>query len=133
MAKVGRPKGAEKIREEMEEFPVCEAYPDCHAWQEGRCICLRDNCFGERECPFYKKRSKNRREQQECLKRLVKKGRADLVEKYRKVLGRIGVFEISDGYMEAASAELERYEGECLKELLAGTCAVEVWENEWDD
>lgn len=132
MARVGRPKSAEKIREEMEQLPVCVEYTDCHAWQEGRCISLTDNRFGERDCPFYKRKSRNNREQQECLKRLVKRGRTDLLEKYKNVLCGLGVFEVSDGYMEAASAELDRYEGECLKEFLAGI-SMEDGENEWDD
>lgn len=133
MAKAGRPKSEEKIREEREQFPVCGAHPDCHAWQEGRCIALMDNSFGERDCPFYKNKSRNRKEQQECLKCLVKNGRTNLLEKYKKVLGRLGVFDAADGYMETAAAELEWYDGECMKNFLSGNSVLDEGEDEWDD
>ena len=133
MAKAGRPKSEEKIREEREQFPVCGAHPDCHAWQEGRCIALMDNSFGERDCPFYKNKSRTRKGQQECLKCLVKNGRTNLLEKYKKVLGRLGVFDAADGYMETAAAELERYDGECMKNFLSGNSVPEEGEDEWED
>ena len=74
-----------------------------------------------------------KRQQQECLKCLVKNGRTDLLEKYKKVLGRLGVFDAADGYMETAAAELERYDGECMKNFLSGNSVPEEGEDEWED
>lgn len=57
MAKAGRPKSEEKIREEREQFPVCGVHPDCHAWQKGRCIALMDNSLGNGTARFIKIRA----------------------------------------------------------------------------
>lgn len=32
----------------------CRAHDDCFANKGGVCICLKDNGFGGRDCPFYK-------------------------------------------------------------------------------
>lgn len=37
--------------------PKCEAHEDCFANKKGQCVCLSENDFGERDCPFYKPRS----------------------------------------------------------------------------
>ena len=55
------------------------------------------------------------------------------MEKYKKVLGRLGVFDAADGYMETAAAELERYDGECMKNFLSGNSVPEEGEDEWED
>ena len=38
------------------QIPECSLC-DCRANHEGDCVALIDNDFGERECPFYKKRA----------------------------------------------------------------------------
>ena len=37
------------------EKPNCEKHKDCFANRNGKCICLIDNDFGDKDCPFYKK------------------------------------------------------------------------------
>lgn len=109
---------AEKDKAEWERLPFCEE-KSCHAWQDGRCIALSDNYFGGRSCPFYKKLDVCQRERKECLTKLIRAGRMDLVEKYKSVLADLGVFGLTDGYTERAAADLERYSEECLRELIA--------------
>ena len=40
--------------------PACNAHKDCFANKHGKCICLSDNDFGKRDCPFYKTESEVR-------------------------------------------------------------------------
>lgn len=40
-------------------FPVCHTHTDCFANKDGHCVCLSDNDFGHKDCPFYKKDSGN--------------------------------------------------------------------------
>ena len=35
-------------------FPRCKDHKECFANKDGRCICLKDNNFGDKDCPFYK-------------------------------------------------------------------------------
>lgn len=37
-------------------FPKCDRHRSCFANKEGWCICLKDNDFGDKDCPFYKNR-----------------------------------------------------------------------------
>lgn len=39
-----------------EKYPKCDKHKDCFANKHGRCICLKDNDFGDKPCPFYKDR-----------------------------------------------------------------------------
>lgn len=39
-------------------FPSCNTHKDCFAHKDGRCVCLNDNDFGGRDCPFYKSGSR---------------------------------------------------------------------------
>lgn len=133
----------EKERQEWEAMPACTAHPDCHAWKDGKCVALSDNYFSGRGCPFYKDRDKNRKEQRECLESLVRAGRADLIEKYEKVLLELGIFDTEDGYTDRVAGELKRYSDECLEEFLADAAAsggsdsipagTVSGEDDWDD
>ena len=49
------------------------------------------------------------------------------------MLGRLGVFDAAEGYMETAAAEVERYDGECMKNFLSGNSVLDEGEDEWDD
>lgn len=41
----------------MANLKMCQSrHPDCFAFEAGRCIALRETYFGERDCPFYKKK-----------------------------------------------------------------------------
>ena len=41
-------------RERKKGFPKCDSHKDCFANKDGKCICLGDNDFGSKDCPFYK-------------------------------------------------------------------------------
>lgn len=62
---------------------LCKLHKDCFACMDGKCICLSDNRFNGRECPFYKTKAQNDKENARTSRYLVSKGRADLVEQYR--------------------------------------------------
>lgn len=100
-------------------LPPCEK-KDCHAWQDGKCTALSDNRFGSRPCPFYKKLDVCRQERSECLDKLIRSGRMDVVEKYKSVLAELGIFGLADKFIDRAAEALERYSEECMRELLAG-------------
>ena len=131
-------------REELEtvSFPVCTAHPDCHACRNGRCMARDRNDFGRRDCPFYKNSEINRREQREGLEKLIRMGRTDLIDKYKRTFQELGIFGMPDSFTEQATAELDRYSESCLRELLSmdtGNGPEEVSglptdeEDDWDD
>ena len=35
-------------------FPACNSHKDCFANKDSKCVCLSDNDFGKKDCPFYK-------------------------------------------------------------------------------
>lgn len=130
--------------EELEtvSFPVCTAHPDCHACRNGRCMALDRNDFVGRDCPFYKNSEINRREQREGLEKLIRMGRTDLIDKYKRTFQELGIFGMPDFFTEQATAELDRYSESCLRELLSmdtGNGPEEVSglltdeEDDWDD
>lgn len=130
--------------EELEtvSFPVCTAHPDCHACRNGGCMALDRNDFGRRDCPFYKNSEINRREQREGLEKLIRMGRTDLIDKYKRAFQELGIFGMPDSFTEQATAELDRYSESCLRELLSmdtGNGPEEVSglptdeEDDWDD
>ena len=55
--------------------PTCGAL-DCDANEEGRCIALRKNDFGNRKCPFYKTKEEAEKDRAKCEERLanIRKG-----------------------------------------------------------
>ncbi|MBQ3426100.1 MAG: hypothetical protein IJH37_03020 [Clostridia bacterium] len=61
----------------------CKLHKDCFALTNGTCVCLSDNRFKGKECPFYKSKAQNDRENARTSQYLVSIGRADLVEQYR--------------------------------------------------
>ena len=151
---------AEKAQLEKGSAPLCTAHPDCHAWSEGRCMALADNDFGGRDCPFYKNRTVNMEQCQAGLKRLIRTGRSDLLQKYRKSFEELGLFDVPDADTAQAIRELEQYSEEYLQGLTssesdefdeadaadesdesdeaggsvrAGGMAWEAEEDEWDD
>ena len=42
-------------RKKKEVYPAC-ARLECKANKRGDCVCLTDNDFGKRECPFFKEK-----------------------------------------------------------------------------
>lgn len=37
-----------------DKMPECRMHKDCFGNRGGRCVCLKNNDFGGRDCPFYK-------------------------------------------------------------------------------
>ena len=62
----------------------CSKHTDCFANIKGHCACLRNNDFGERECPFYKNNMTAAAERENAKQRLLKMGRTDLIETYHR-------------------------------------------------
>ena len=60
----------------------CAMHKDCFANIDGRCICLTDNNFKNKDCPFYKNKGKSDAEQSRIIRHLIDIGRADLAEEY---------------------------------------------------
>lgn len=44
----------------MGNVTICRAHGDCFANRGGICICLKNNKFDGRDCPFYKAADTNR-------------------------------------------------------------------------
>ena len=61
----------------------CTAHRDCFANKDGVCVCLRDNDFHGKGCPFFKTTAQCDADRQKSYKRLVSIGRDDLVERYQ--------------------------------------------------
>lgn len=47
---------------------------DCAGFDDGNCICLIDNNFGKRECPFYNTKEQAAKEQAYCAERIKQIG-----------------------------------------------------------
>lgn len=48
--------------------PACAA-TECAACEEGRCVALIDNNFGQRKCPSFKTKEQNEEEKAYCEQR----------------------------------------------------------------
>ncbi len=108
-----------------EQSPACAK--DCFACTGGKCCILKDNDFGERECPFCKTWDMVKQEQRASLERLVESGRYELIEKYESVLAALGIFALLDDDVQQMTEELGLFEEEDLRELLAETEKEEEW------
>jgi len=63
--------------------PCCSArYSDCAANKDGECTCLEDTAF-EGRCPFYREKTEAQDASVNALISLMKKGRFDLIRKYK--------------------------------------------------
>lgn len=60
---------------DSKKCPTCDV-AKCFACDEGHCVILIDNNFGERKCPFFKTRKQVAEEEAYCEKRLanIRKG-----------------------------------------------------------
>ena len=47
----------------------------CFAHKDGYCICLKDNDFGNKRCPFFKTKSQYKKQVKKCEERLQNLGR----------------------------------------------------------
>lgn len=67
----------------MAVLPTCIRHTDCFALGDrGRCICLSDNNFNGKDCPFYKTTDQAYAEQRKGFEDLKSRERYDLIEKY---------------------------------------------------
>ena len=64
-------------------LPRCSAHRDCFANKDGVCVCLGDNDFHGKVCPFFKTTAQCDEDRQKSYERLVSIGRDDLVERYQ--------------------------------------------------
>ena len=95
----------------LKGMPACSfEKEDCHAYRDGTCDALTDTEFGaERmECPFYRSRDDNIRESSECMNRLLRIGRTDLIEKYRPVYMRLNSRDGKEDFIRAAKEALNK-------------------------
>ena len=65
------------------------------------------NDFEGRDCPFYRNEADNQKEQEECMRRLARVGRRDLLDKYRKDLTEAGAFE--QDFTEGVADDIRAY------------------------
>ncbi|MBQ3426616.1 MAG: hypothetical protein IJH37_05655 [Clostridia bacterium] len=60
----------------------CVMHRDCFGNIDGRCICLKDNRFKKKACPFYKDKKQFDEERRASEARLIDIDRRDLIEEY---------------------------------------------------
>lgn len=71
-------------KKDLEILEPCSSprYSNCVANKNGECTCLRDTAF-EGSCPFYRERAEAQDASIKSLVSLIKKGRLDLIRKYK--------------------------------------------------
>ena len=79
---------------------------DCHAYKDGCCQALADTDFGDRDCPFYRSKEENVREVSACINILIRKGRTDLIDKYRPVYNALSLLGDEDEFIKEARRRL---------------------------
>ncbi|MCI7092991.1 MAG: hypothetical protein SPG98_06480 [Porcincola intestinalis] len=100
-------KGKTPRRLEPGEFLNCYYHSDCFAYGNGKCMILCCNDFDDGECPFYRKITDNQKEQEACMRRLVRIGRKDLLVRYRKGQAEAGAF--TKDYSDGVAGEIKEY------------------------
>lgn len=106
---------------------------DCHAWEDGRCAALTDTDFGTdvTDCPFYRSKQDNLRENTACLNRLIRMGRTDLIDKYHPVYMNLKLLCGEDDFIRDARAQLEEKKQEIRAEVEARARNVSAISEEW--
>ena len=89
------------------EFLDCYYHSDCFAYGNGKCMILCCNDFDDGECPFYREITDNQKEQEACMRRLVRIGRHDLLVRYRKDHAEAGAFK--KDYSDGVAGEMKDY------------------------
>ena len=56
--------------ETKDKGPTCNKV-ECGANEDGFCVCLLNNNFGKRECPFFKTKEQCEKEKAYCQERLA--------------------------------------------------------------
>lgn len=107
--------GAGKVLRQAKSCPpACYYHRDCFAFRRGLCMVLYSNDFDGGECPFYRSRSGNREEQEACMRRLVRIGRRDLLDKYAKYHAVAGAF--AKDYTDGVADEILTYRNSSIGE-----------------
>ena len=55
---------------DIEKCPTC-GVAECAGCENGHCICLVNNNFGKRKCPFFKTKQQAKREKHYCEQRMA--------------------------------------------------------------
>jgi len=79
---------------------------ECHAYKDGCCQALSDTDFGDGDCPFYRSKEENVREVSACINILIRKGRTDLIDKYRPVYNALSLLGDEDEFIKEARRRL---------------------------
>lgn len=106
---------------------------DCHAWGDGRCAALIDTDFSTdvTDCPFYRSKQDNLRENTACLNKLIRMGRTDLIDKYHPVYMNLSLLGGEDDFIRDARAQLEEKKQEIRAEVEARARKVSAISEEW--
>ena len=100
-------KGTTPRRLKPNEFWDCSYHSDCFACKNGKCQILCCNDFDDGECSFYRNLADNQKEQETCMRRLVRIGRRDLLVRYRNDYEEAGAFK--KDYSDGVAEEMKEY------------------------
>lgn len=121
-----------RIKSDPGGFPECQfEREDCHAYQAGTCQALANTDFGDRDCPFYRSKSDNVREVSQCINILIRKGRTDLIDKYRPVYDALSLLGGEDEFIREAKKRLEEKRAVMEVEIKARKEYVDRIGDEW--
>lgn len=116
---------------DLETCPSCKKHPDCIGWMRNRCVALKNSDdHNDDDCPFYKNKDDVINESKAAYQELIKKGRMDLIEKYKKSLTALGAVYDAD-FFDGFAHELDLFREENLKEQLKE--ATELNNADWDE
>ena len=108
----------ERLADDQELF-CCDEHPDCFANSDGRCTALTDWNFDERDCPFYKARAVNQKEQEEIFDDLIET-RPDLLAQYSRVYVQLGLMDSIASDTDVFAAEMKKYAKQLRNREAAG-------------
>ena len=104
---------------------------DCHAYKDGCCQALSDTDFGDRDCPFYRSKEENVKEVSACVNILIRKGRTDLIDKYRPVYNALNLLGDEDEFISRARQRLEAKKHEVRDQVRARKDSVRMNRGAW--
>lgn len=104
---------------------------DCHAFKDGCCQALADTDFGDRDCPFYRSKEENVREVSACVNILIRKGRTDLIDKYRPVYNALNLLGDEDEFISKARQRLEEKKLEVRDQVRTRKDSVRMNRSVW--
>lgn len=127
-----RKRRTEEERAAASRLQVCRfKRDDCHAYEDGCCQALSDTDFGDRDCPFYRSKEENVREVSACLNILIRKGRSDLIDKYRPIYISLNFLGGEDEFISSARKQMEIKKQEMRAQIKARKESVQQIGDEW--